>query len=127
MSRERALKIAMIAAGSLFSAGIYPLVMSLWYWRRSDDVVPMFLSIYVTLGVFLLIAARNPAPHRSLISFAAWSSFAHAMVMLAQACRDVAGRPELFVMSAVLLAIGVLLTALAPPKRTAELTEAHAH
>src|SRR5213594_3005284 len=41
----------------------------------------MMLSLYVTLGVFLLIAARNPSAHRSIIAFTAWSSFAHALVM----------------------------------------------
>src|SRR2546430_13133796 len=41
----------------------------------------MMLSLYVTLGVFLLIAARNASAHRSLIAFTAWSSFAHALVM----------------------------------------------
>lgn len=117
MRRDRALKFVLIAAGLLFSAGIYPLVTSLQQWRHVDDVVPMFLSLYVTLGVFLLIAARNPADHRSVISFAAWSSFAHTAVMLVQAYNDIAGRPDLLGMSAILLAIGVLLIALAPAKR----------
>jgi Family of unknown function (DUF6632) len=120
MSREGGLKFVMIAAGLLFSAGIYPLVMSLRQWRRSDDTVPMFLSLYVTLGVFLLIAARNPVEHRSLIAFAAWSSFAHAAVMLIQAYSNVPGRPELFGMSALLIAIGVPLLALARAKRSVE-------
>jgi hypothetical protein len=117
----------MIVTGLLFSAGIYPLVASLWYWQHADDIVPMFLSVYITLGVFLLIAARNPAEHRSLISFTAWSSFAHAAVMLVQAHSDVAGRPELFGMSAVLLAIGVALIALAPAKRSIGLATAPAN
>lgn len=121
MSRERALKCVMVVSGLLFLAGIYPLVMSLWFWPRSDDLVPMFLSLYVTLGIFLLIAARNPADHRSLIAFAAWSSLAHAGVMLVQSCGDVAGRPELFGMSAVLIVIGIPLIALAPARRTAAL------
>ncbi|HEX4921590.1 MAG TPA: DUF6632 domain-containing protein, partial [Candidatus Bathyarchaeia archaeon] len=37
----------------------------------------MMLSLYVALGIFLFIAVRNPSGHRSLIGFAAWSSFAH--------------------------------------------------
>lgn len=127
MTRDTALKCALIAIGALFSAGIYPLVMSLWDWRHSNDIVPMFLSIYVTLGILLLIAARDPPAHRSVISFAAWSSFAHMAVMLVQADSDVAGRPELYGMSAVLLAIGVSLSALAPAKRAAELPEASAN
>ncbi|HVB86279.1 MAG TPA: DUF6632 domain-containing protein [Candidatus Dormibacteraeota bacterium] len=124
MNRERALKFVMIAAGLLFVAGVYPLATSLWDWRHSDEIVPMFLSLYVTLGVFLLIAARNPTAHRSLILFAAWSSFAHAFVMLIQAVGDVAGRPDLFGMSAILVVIGVPLMALLPPKRSAELARA---
>jgi hypothetical protein len=101
----------------LFLAGVYPLIMSLWFWQHADDIVPMFLSIYVTLGVFLLMAARNPLEHRSLIGFTAWSSFAHAGVMLVQAYHNVDGRPELFGMSAILLAIGVPLIALIPTKQ----------
>ncbi len=40
----------------------------------------MMLSLYVTLGVFLLLAIRNPLANRSVIAFTAWSSFAHAAV-----------------------------------------------
>lgn len=117
MSRERVLKVVMVVSGLLFLAGVYPLVMSLWAWQHSDDIVPMFLSLYVTLGVFLLIAARNPVEHRSLILFAAWSSLAHAGVMLIQSCGNVAGRPELYGMAAILVLIGVPLVALVPGKR----------
>jgi Family of unknown function (DUF6632) len=127
MSRERALKFVMIAAGLLFSAGIYPLVTSLWNWQHSDDIVPMFLSLYVTLGVFLLIAARHPSEHRSLISFTAWSSLAHSAVMLLQSYNSVGDRPLLFGMSAILVAIGVPLIALAPAKRSVEMAVASAN
>jgi hypothetical protein len=118
MFRERALKSVLIVAGLLCLAGSYPLLASLWYWRRVDDIVPMFLSLYVTLGVFLLVAARNPSQHRSLVLFAAWSSFAHTAVMLVQAYHGVADRPLLFGMSAILVLIGVPLLALAPAKPT---------
>lgn len=126
MSSERALKFVMIVTGLLFSAGIYPLVTSLQDWHHSDDLVPMFLSLYVTLGVFLLIAARHAAEHRSLIYFTAWSGFAHTAVMLVQAYKDVAGRPDLFGMSGILIAIGVLLIALVPARRSIELSAAPA-
>jgi len=124
MNRERALKFVMIAVGLLFVAGVYPLVTALWNWRHSDEIVPMFLSLYITLGVFLLIAARNPSAHRSLIAFAAWSSLAHAFVMLIQAISNVGGRPDLFSMSAVLVVIGVPLLALAPSKQSNKLAPA---
>lgn len=120
MSRERALKFVMILSGLLFLAGVIPLATSLLDGQHSNDIVPMFLSVYVTLGVFLLIAARNPSEHRSLVLFAAWSSFAHAVVMLVQAYSDVAGRPELFGMAALLVAIGVPLIALMPVKQPAQ-------
>ena len=50
------------------------------------------LSLYVTLGILLLIAVRNPSANRSLIAFAAWSSFAHGAVMTVTAFRDAGER-----------------------------------
>jgi hypothetical protein len=79
----------------------------------------MMLSVYVTLGIFLLLAARNPAANRSLIAFTAWSSFAHAAVMAVQDYRHVIERQEL--MGVIVFAIvGVALIALAPAKRLGE-------
>ena len=83
MWRERALRIVLVLVGLFFAAGIYPLmttVRSAWQ-ANNEDSTPMMLSLYVALGVFLLIAVRNPSAHRSLIAFAAWSSFAHAVAM----------------------------------------------
>ncbi len=73
----------------------------------------------VTLGIFLLLAARNPSAHRSLIAFTAWSSFAHAILMAGQAFANLIGRGEL-IGSAVLVVIGIALIALAPAKQTVE-------
>ena len=75
----------------------------------------MMFSLYVTLGVFMLLAIRNPSASRSLIAFTAWSSFAHAAVMGTQAMRNMVGREELVGVS-VLVVIGVTLLALAPAK-----------
>jgi uncharacterized protein DUF6632 len=55
----------------------------------------MMLSVYVTRGVFLLFASRNPSANRSLIAFTAWSSFAHAAVMVVQAYQNRIARGEL--------------------------------
>jgi hypothetical protein len=60
------------------------------------------------VGVFLLLASRNPSAHRSLIAFAAWSSFAHATVMSVQAYLNSIARREL-IGSAVFILIGVAL------------------
>src|SRR2546422_8446602 len=81
MNRERALKILLVLVGLLFSAGIYPLTVSLWKMKQSDYGDDMMLSLYFALGIFLLMAVRNPSANRSLIAFAAWSSFAHGAVM----------------------------------------------
>src|SRR6202040_4343272 len=78
---RRALKIVLVVVGLFFSAGIYPLIGSLLHPAYSDTGDTMMLSLYVALGIFLLIAVRNPSAHRSLIAFAAWSSFAHAVAM----------------------------------------------
>jgi uncharacterized membrane protein YoaK (UPF0700 family) len=79
----------------------------------------MMFSLYVTLGVFLLLAIRNPSESRSLIAFTAWSSFAHAAIMGTQACRNMVARGELIGV-AVLVVIGVALIALAPAKQPTE-------
>jgi hypothetical protein len=105
MWRERALKIVLVLVGLLFSAGVYPLVMSFWQPNQSEYAA-MMLSVYVTLGVFLLLAARNPSANRSLVAFTAWSSFAHAAVMGLQAFRNFIQRQELIGVAA-LIVIGV--------------------
>src|SRR5207302_7387773 len=84
MWRKRALEVVLVLVGLLFSAGVYPLIGSLLHPADSDTGDTMMLSLYVALGIFLLIAVRNPSAHRSLIAFAAWSSFAHAVTMSIQ-------------------------------------------
>jgi hypothetical protein len=120
MNRERVLKIVLVLVGLLFTAGIYPLTMMLRGGDRSGDGDAMMLSLYVTLGIFLLLAARNPSAHRSLIGFTAWSSFAHATVMAVLAFKIPNERGELLGAVAVLVAIWVALIALAPAKRPVE-------
>jgi hypothetical protein len=65
MRRERALKVVLVLVGLLFTALVYPLLM----FVRQEPALAMMLSLYVTLGLFLLLAARNPSAHRSLIAF----------------------------------------------------------
>ncbi|MCU1269280.1 MAG: hypothetical protein JWN74_574 [Acidobacteriaceae bacterium] len=115
MHRERALKVVLVLVGLIFTAGIYPLTM---FFSR-EPALAMMLSLYVTLGIFLLLAARNPSAHRSLIAFTAWSSFAHAAVMGTQAYMKFVERHELLGV-AVFVIIGVALIALAPAKQSGE-------
>ncbi len=85
MNRERALKIVLVLVGLIFLFGVYPLMMFLWSsgwrWQPNQPVYEqMILGVYATLGIFLLLAARNPSENRSLIAFTAWSSLVHATI-----------------------------------------------
>ena len=111
--RLRYLKLALRVVGAIAIFGIYPLTVlwpSGWVWHTGhSEYLEMILAIYATLGVFLIIAANDPATHLSLVSFAIWSSIVHGAVMAVQALAhpehlhhlygDV---PALFVIAAVL-------------------------
>ena len=115
MWRERALKVVLVLVGLLFLALVYPLML----FVRQEPALAMMLSVYVTLGIFLLLAVPSPQAHRSLIAFTAWSSFAHAAVMGVQAFRNFIQRGELWGVFA-LIVIGVALIVLAPAKQSIE-------
>jgi len=83
---------------------------------RQEPALAMMLSVYVTLGIFLLLASRDPSANRSLIAFTAWSSFVHAVLMAGQAFASLIARGEL-IGSAVLVVIGVALITLAPEQQ----------
>jgi|SRR5579859_33072 len=114
MTRERLLKIALTLVGLFFSAAAYPAIMGLHNPVSSDTGDTMQMAIYATLGVFLLIAVRNPSAHRSLILFAAWSSFAHAAIMGTLGFEIPELRTGFLIASAILVVIGVVLIGLAP-------------
>jgi hypothetical protein len=119
MWRERALKLVFVLVGLLFTAGIFPVTTILWQRDQSGYTDAMMLSIYFTLGILLLMAVPNPPAHRSLIVFAAWSSFAHAAVMAVMAFRDASERGHLPGV-ALFVVIGVRLVVLAPARQPVE-------
>jgi hypothetical protein len=114
MNRERALTAVLGLVGLIFLASVYPLVI----FVRQEPCLSMMFSVYVTLGIFSLLAVRNPSANRNLIAFTAWSSFAHAALMGVQTYRNIISRGEL-VGVALLVVIGVALITLAPAKRPA--------
>ncbi|MGV0643357.1 DUF6632 domain-containing protein [Mycolicibacterium sp. XJ879] len=90
MSPYKALQIVLAVFG-IVAICLYPLAAlwpSGWAWHSGpphhSDYFMMIVGLYVTLGVFLLIAARNPRDHLSLIWFAVWSSVVHAVIMAVQ-------------------------------------------
>jgi Family of unknown function (DUF6632) len=90
MSPQALLKFALAVFGTAFLL-IYPLAIvwpSGWAWHagapHDSQYFMMIVGVYATLGVFLLMAARNPQAHRSLIWFAVWSSVVHGAIMAVQ-------------------------------------------
>jgi hypothetical protein len=124
MVREWALKTVLVLVGLFFSAAAYPAIGGLLDPAHSDTGDTMQMAIYACLGVFLLIAVRNPSGHRSLIAFTAWSSFAHAVVMSTLGFEIASQRTGFVGASAILVLIGIVLIVLAPAKSARQPTGA---
>ena len=125
MNRDGALKVMLVIVGLIFLLGVYPLMMFLWPsgWRwqpNQPEYEQMILGVYGTLGIFLLLASRNPSANRSLIAFTAWSSLVHAAIMTVQAFHNASERGHLFGDVPALIIVGVVLIVLAPAKEAAE-------
>ena len=87
MKRMRALQGVLVLAGLYYLLWGYITFDILWHssWLEGNkDALPMFTSINAVLGVFLLLAVKQPARHRSLIAYGACSSLAHAFTMTIQ-------------------------------------------
>jgi hypothetical protein len=117
--RVKYLKIALLLVGLIFVFGIYPLTIiwpSGWSWHTDghSDYLQMILGIYATLGIFLIIASRNPLEHRSLIWFAIWSSVVHGLIMAVQSFANPMNMGHLWGDVAALLAVAVVLALLTP-------------
>ena len=119
MTRGRALKVVLVLVGLLFVAATLPVFGGLRHPDQSDTGDTMMMSLYATLGIFLLLAVRDPPAHRSLIAFTAWSSFAHAVVMSLLGLEIADQRAGFLIGSALLAVIGIALLALAPAKSLA--------
>jgi uncharacterized protein DUF6632 len=113
MDANRLLRIALIAVGLIFTFGIYPLSIvwpSGWTWGHGHShYLMMIVGIYATLGIFLLLASRDPQAHGSLIWFTVWSSIVHGAIMAGQSFTDtmerghlIADVPALFIVAVVL-------------------------
>lgn len=115
-SREHVRTVVLASLGlAFFAAAIVPVVGSILHAPRCT-AGPMLNAVLATLGVFVFLAAWNPAAHRSLILFAAWSSFTHAAIMLVMSFEVPAQRGVLLASAAVTGLGGVLLMVVAPSK-----------
>lgn len=117
-NNTKTLRTVLIAVGLVFIFGVWILMQvwpSGWKWTPSQpEYEQMIMGVYATLGVFLVLAARDPGRHRSLILFAAWSSLVHAGIMGVQALRDSTERGHLVGDVPALAIVGVVLLILAP-------------
>lgn len=112
-TKQSLLKIALAGFGVIFLL-VYPVGLvwpSGWVWHAGQGAyyLQMICAIYAVLGLYLIAASRNPDRHRSLISFAVWSSAVHGGVMAVQAMSDghemghmIGDVPALFLVAIVL-------------------------
>ncbi len=117
--RIKYLRIALVFNGLIFIFGIWPLGIvwpSGWVWHETgrSEYLEMILGIYATLGVFLLLAARDPLAHLSLIWFTVWSSIVHGGIMGIQAVANTHHIGHLFGDVAGLIAVAAVLAVLTP-------------
>jgi len=125
MKRERFSQVVLVLVGFLYVGWTYPLFDSLrgssWL-QQHQDAFPMFMSVNAVLGVFLLLAVKQPAKHRSLIAFGAWSTLAHALtmtIMSAEAWTHGVNRKDSPQDIVIIGGIGLLLLAVVPAKEPA--------
>lgn len=117
------LRFALVVIGLTFIFGIYTLGIlwpSGWVWGQvhSQHYLMMIIGVYATLGVFLLIASRNPSAHKSLIWFTVWSSLVHGAIMGVQAVSDTAERGHLVGDAPALILVAIILAVLMPRTAT---------
>jgi hypothetical protein len=121
--RANFLRIALIVIGLTFIFGIYLLGIvwpSGWTWGHGHShYLMMIIGVYATLGVFLIIASRNPETHKSIIWFTIWSSVIHAAIMGAQSLSDAGEHGHLVGDVPALLLIAIILAVLMPRKQRA--------
>src|SRR6266851_9688802 len=127
MKRDKALRIVLVLFGLTFVAGVYPLITSVrsGWQANKEDAEPMALGLYVAVGIFLLVAARNPSANRGVIAFAAWLNIAHGAVMAVMAVHLPNEREGLLIAAAVFGVIGAVLILLAPATLLGEPTGEH--
>ena len=119
------LRIALVVTGLTFIFGIYTLGIlwpSGWVWGQGhpQHYLMMIMGVYATLGVFLLIASRNPSAHKSLIWFTVWSSVVHGAIMGVQGLSDTSEHGHLVGDAPALILVAIILAVLMP--RTATTT-----
>ena len=121
--KNKYLKLALRVFGVIFLL-VYPISMvwpSGWVWHGGEGeyYFQMIVGVYAVLGIFLILAAKDPNENRSLIAFTIWSSVVHALIMAAQAISDPNETGHLFGDVPALLLVAAVLGYLTPRKTEA--------
>ena len=124
MQTEQKLKylsVALYVFGLFFIFGVYPMMEWIFpegfgWTPRQHEYEQMIMGVYATLGVFLVLAAKNPPAHASLIWFTVWSSIVHGGIMLVQALVDETDRMNLIGDVPALFLVAIVLGYLMPRK-----------
>ena len=82
-NRIKYLRITRWIFGLIFVLGIWPPGW-LWHTEGRSYYLEMIMGMYATLGIFLILVARDPLKNLSLIWFTVWSSGAHGGIMAVQ-------------------------------------------
>jgi hypothetical protein len=122
--RIKYLRIALVVVGLTFTFGIWPLTIvwpSGWSWHPAgrSEYLEMILGIYATLGVFLMLASRDPMAHRSLIWFTVWSSIVHGAIMAVQSVANHQHIRHLWGDVLALIVVAAVLAVLTPCQTSA--------
>ena len=120
-TRLKSLKIVLWVVGIIYVVGLYLMMHwihpSGWSWMpRQPEYEWMVLGVYATLGVFLIMAARDPLSNLSLIWFTIFSNIVHGGIMLVQAIIDVTERPNLLGDVPAMFLVAIVLWILMPKK-----------
>lgn len=118
------LKIALKVFGIIFIVGVPAMMMFIWpsgwgWTPAQPEYEQMIMGIYMTLGVFLYRAAKDPMAHKSLIWFTVWSSIVHAGIMLAQALVDPTEKANMLGDIPALFLVAIVFWYLMPKKAKA--------
>ena len=121
MKRKGLTQIVLAIVGLVDLSMIYFLYLDLrhssWLLEKKNECDPMFLSFFIPVGAFLLMAVRRPSEHRSMIALAAWWNISHSTVMAIQTVQAWNhGVHRNFADVIMFLVIGVVLLALLPEK-----------
>jgi hypothetical protein len=116
MVREKTLRVLLALIGITLVAGLYPLISSLVHPAQLSPGDQVILGIYIPLGIFLLLAIRDPLAHRSLIVFTGWAMLSHMVVMAVQAVQAGTQRSD-FPPQVIIAVLAAALIVLAPSRR----------